>query len=54
LFRVRTELTPLAAAGLSSIMLGATIITLMGGSCGCAPARGIAKHGLIAGPAAPA
>jgi hypothetical protein len=32
LFRIRTELTPLAAAGLSIIMLGATIITLLGGA----------------------
>jgi uncharacterized membrane protein YphA (DoxX/SURF4 family) len=29
LFRIRTELTPLAAAGLIVIMVGATIITLM-------------------------
>jgi hypothetical protein len=32
LFRIRTELTPLAAAGLSIIMLGAAIITLFGGA----------------------
>jgi hypothetical protein len=32
LFHVRTELTPLAAAGLSIIMLGATIITVLGGA----------------------
>ena len=31
LLRIRTELTPLAATGLVSIMTGATVITLVGG-----------------------
>jgi uncharacterized membrane protein YphA (DoxX/SURF4 family) len=31
LFRIRTGLTPLAAAGLVIIMIGATVITVMGG-----------------------
>jgi DoxX-like family len=31
LLRIRTGLTPLAAAGLVIIMIGATVITLMGG-----------------------
>jgi len=31
LVRVRTELTPLAAAGLTTIMAGATVITIEGG-----------------------
>jgi uncharacterized membrane protein YphA (DoxX/SURF4 family) len=31
LFRIRTGLTPLAAAGLVVVMTGATVITLMGG-----------------------
>ena len=31
LLRIRTELTPLAAAGLVIIMIGATVITLVGG-----------------------
>jgi uncharacterized membrane protein YphA (DoxX/SURF4 family) len=32
LLRIRPELTPIAAAGLVIIMLGATVITIMGGS----------------------
>ena len=32
LLRIRTSLTPLAAAGLTIIMTGATVITIMGGS----------------------
>ena len=32
LFRVRRELTPLAAAGLAIIMAGATVITIAGGA----------------------
>jgi hypothetical protein len=32
LLRIRCELTPLAAAGLVIIMIGATVITAMGGS----------------------
>jgi uncharacterized membrane protein YphA (DoxX/SURF4 family) len=31
LFRIRTELTPLAAAGLVIIMIGATVVTLLQG-----------------------
>src|SRR6185295_4274698 len=31
LLRIRTGLTPLAALGLSIIMVGATVVTLMGG-----------------------
>ena len=31
LFRIKTGLTPLAAAGLAIIMAGATVITLVGG-----------------------
>jgi hypothetical protein len=31
LLRIRTGLTPLAAAGLTIIMIGATVVTLMGG-----------------------
>ena len=29
MFRIRTELTPLAAAGLTIIMIGATVLTIM-------------------------
>ena len=32
LFRIRTELTPLAAAGLVVIMIGATVVTIAGGA----------------------
>ena len=32
LLRIRTGLTPLAAAGLTLVMTGATVITIMGGS----------------------
>jgi hypothetical protein len=32
LLRIRTGLTPLAAAGLAIIMLGATVVTIIGGS----------------------
>ncbi len=32
LLRIRPGLTPLAAAGLVIIMIGATVVTLMGGS----------------------
>jgi hypothetical protein len=36
LLRIRTGLTPLAAAGLVIIMIGATVVTLMGGMFGAA------------------
>ena len=36
LLRIRTGLTPLAAAGLVIIMAGATVVTLMGGMVGAA------------------
>jgi hypothetical protein len=34
LFRIRTELTPLAAAGLVIIMIGATVVTVLQGQIG--------------------
>jgi DoxX-like family len=36
LLRIRTGLTPLAAAGLVIIMIGATVVTLVGGMVGVA------------------
>ena len=36
LFRKRTDLTPLAAAGLAIIMIGATVITMIGDGVGMA------------------
>jgi uncharacterized membrane protein YphA (DoxX/SURF4 family) len=36
LFRVRTGLTPLAAAGLGIIMIGATVLTIIGDGVGLA------------------
>ena len=45
LFRTRTGLTPLAAAGLVVIMIGATVVTLTGGSI--APALFPALVGLL-------
>jgi hypothetical protein len=36
LFRKRTELTPLAAAGLVIIMIGATVLTMIGDGIGAA------------------
>lgn len=47
LFRIRTGLTPLAAAGLVIIMIGATVITIMGGQVG--PALVPLIVGLLAG-----
>jgi hypothetical protein len=46
LLRIRTSLTPLAAAGLVIIMIGATVITLAGGDV--APALIPAVVGLLA------
>jgi uncharacterized membrane protein YphA (DoxX/SURF4 family) len=45
LFRVRTGLTPLAAAGLTIIMIGATVVTLL--SMGAAPAIFPAVVGVV-------
>jgi hypothetical protein len=47
LFRIRTELTPLAAAGLVIIMAGATVVTVIGGAA--APALFPAFVGLLCG-----
>jgi hypothetical protein len=46
LFRIRTELTPLAAAGLVIIMIGATVVTLLQGQI--APALVPVVVGLLA------
>ncbi len=46
LFRIRTELTPLAAAGLVIIMIGATVVTIAHGQI--APALVPAVVGLLA------
>jgi uncharacterized membrane protein YphA (DoxX/SURF4 family) len=46
LLRIRPGLTPLAAAGLVIIMIGATVITLMGGDIG--PALAPLVVGLLA------
>lgn len=47
LLRIRTGLTPLAAAGLVAIMGGAVVLTLVG--VGVAPALGPLVLGLLAG-----
>ncbi|HEX6973790.1 MAG TPA: DoxX family protein, partial [Vicinamibacterales bacterium] len=47
LFRIWSHLTPLAAAGLVSIMIGATVVTLIGGTV--APALFPAVVGLLCG-----
>ena len=46
-FRIRQGLTPLAAAGLVIIMIGATVITVMGGQVG--PALVPCTVGVLAG-----
>lgn len=46
LLRIRPELTPLAAAGLAIIMIGAVVITLIGGGIGLAVIPG--ATGLLA------
>lgn len=46
LLRIHAELTPLAAAGLTIIMIGATVVTVMGGTI--APALAPLVIGVLA------